>query len=199
LDTPTQAPRGQRNLRVALALCGAAVAIAIPAAPAQAGTGGTGTSTTSGTTSTSGSTSDGCKGTGKATLDHGKAIPPCDAPSRIVGVIDAANEIRKKPYVYGGGHSKFRASGYDCSGAVSYALHGGRFLRSPLDSSGLMRWARRGKGDWLTVFANPGHAFMVVAGLRWDTSMVPGDGPGWSSNIRAEPWRQYKKRHKGLF
>ena len=192
MDTPTQARR-QRNLKIALALCGATAAIALPA-PAQAGTGGTSTTTT-----TTGSTADGCKGTGKATLDHGKAIPPCDAPSRIVDVIEAANVIRKKPYEYGGGHAKFRDTGYDCSGAVSYALHGGRFLRSPLDSSGLMRWGRRGKGDWLTVFANPGHAFMVVAGLRWDTSMTAGDGPGWSKDIHAQPWREYKKRHKGRF
>jgi hypothetical protein len=153
----------------------------VPAGPALAGTGGT--------------SSDGSNAReGKAKLVHGKAIPPSDAPRRVVGVIEAANEIRKKPYKYGGGHGDWHDRGYDCSGAVSYALHGGDLLRHPLDSSGLAKWGRRGKGDWITVYAHSGHAYAVIAGLRWDTSMVPGDGPGWSEERRSSDG--YKARHK---
>ena len=73
------------------------------------------------------------------------------------------------PYVWGGGHGSFEASGYDCSGAVSFALHGGGFLDSPLDSSGLSVWAEPGGGRWITVYGTSGHAYAVIAGLRWDT------------------------------
>jgi len=114
-------------------------------------------------------------------------------------VIAAANHIRNKPYVYGGGHGSWRDNGYDCSGSVSYALHGGRLLRSPLDSSGFMRWARGGKGHWITVYSNPSHAFMVVAGLRFDTSQTAGNGPGWSKNIHAERLHDFRKRHKARY
>jgi hypothetical protein len=129
----------------------------------------------------------------KAKLRKGRAIPPAAAPRRIRRVIRAANKIRKKPYKYGGGHGRWNDSGYDCSGAVSYALRGGRLLRRPLDSRGLARWKRRGKGRWLTVYGAPSHAYMVVAGLRFDTSMVPGNGPGWSRKLRSTP-EHYRKR-----
>ena len=84
------------------------------------------------------------------------------------------------PYVWGGGHGSFESSGYDCSGAVSYALHGGGFLSTPLDSTGFSYWGEAGPGSWITVYANSGHAFVVIAGLRWDTSQTGGDGPSWS-------------------
>lgn len=113
-------------------------------------------------------------------------------------MIAAANRIRKKPYRWGGGHGRWKDKGYDCSGAVSYALHGGRFLSSPLDSSGLARWGKRGKGRWITVYGARSHAYVVVAGLRFDTAMVRGDGPGWSKRLRSTPER-YKKRHKGRY
>ena len=115
-------------------------------------------------------------------------------------MIDAANHIAKhKPYCYGGGHGSWQVdSGYDCSGSVSYALHGGRLLRRPLDSSGFMRWGHGGKGKWITVYANPGHAFMVVAGLRFDTSMTAGNGPGWSKHMRAER-RGFTQAPQGRF
>jgi len=91
-----------------------------------------------------------------------------------------ANAIRDKPYVWGGGHGSFEASGYDCSGAVSYALHGGGFLDSPLDSTGFMSWGESGVGNWITVYANSGHAYAVIAGLRWDTvGDAQGSGPRW--------------------
>ncbi len=80
--------------------------------------------------------------------------------------------IATKPYIYGGGHNaKFAGRGYDCSGSVSYALHGGGLLTSPLDSSSFMKWGDKGEGSWITIYTNPGHAYMVVAGLRFDTSM----------------------------
>jgi hypothetical protein len=125
----------------------------------------------------------------KAKIVNGKAIPPKSAPKRVKKVIYAANRIVDKPYRYGGGHGSFEDSGYDCSGAVSYALHGGRFVKAPKDSSDYMSWGLAGKGKWITVYTNPGHAYMVVAGLRFDTGYrdsygqkhgaKPGTGPRW--------------------
>jgi cell wall-associated NlpC family hydrolase len=129
----------------------------------------------------------------KAKLVKGKAIPPENAPTRIKKVIRAANKIRNKPYKWGGGHGSWEDSGYDCSGAVSYALRGGNLLKTPLDSRGLARWKQKGKGKWLTVFGANSHAYMVVAGLRFDTAMVKGNGPRWSKKLRSTP-ESYKKR-----
>jgi hypothetical protein len=110
---------------------------------------------------------------GKATLlSNGQAIAPTDAPPEVKAIIEAGNKIATLPYVYGGGHNaKFSGRGYDCSGSVSYALHGGGLLTSPLDSSSFMKWGDAGEGSWVTIYTNPGHAYMVVAGLRFDTSM----------------------------
>jgi hypothetical protein len=175
-----------RILRTTKAVGAAALCMALVPAAAHAGSGGFGTGTEP--SSVPGS---------KAKLVNGKAIPPEDAPPRVVKVINAANKIRKKPYVYGGGHGDFKSKGYDCSGAVSYALHGGRFLNSPLPSYDLAKWGRRGKGQWITVYGAKSHAYMVVAGLRFDTSTVDdGDrsGPGWSKSLRSTP-ESYKVRH----
>src|SRR2546421_101363 len=91
-----------------------------------------------------------------------------------------ATQIPAKPYRYGGGHGSWNDSGYDCSGAVSYALHGGGFLDQPEDSSQLESFGSAGKGQWITVYANSGHAFVVIAGLRFDTSGdSSGSGPRW--------------------
>ena len=134
----------------------------------------------------------------KAKLVKGKAIAPADAPRRVQKVIAAANKIRNKPYKWGGGHGNWRDKGYDCSGAVSYALHGGRLLNTPLDSTGLSRYGQKGKGSWISVYGNPSHAYMIVAGLRFDTSMTPGNGPGWSKTKRSTPGK-FKVRHpRGL-
>ena len=130
----------------------------------------------------------------KGALVNGRLVAPASAPRRVKQVIAAANEIVEKPYVYGGGHRPFRSGsldrGYDCSGSVSHALHGGRFLRSPLPSGMLMRWGQRGPGRWITVYAHGGHAYVVVAGYRFDTSMRdrnapgPSTGPRWSRTLR---------------
>jgi septal ring factor EnvC (AmiA/AmiB activator) len=111
----------------------------------------------------------------------GTATAPADAPQVVKDVIAAGNQITNMPYLYGGGHGSFEASGYDCSGSVSYALHGGGLLSSPLDSTGFMTWGESGPGQWITVYSNPGHAYMVVAGLRFDTSGAP---PRWQASMR---------------
>jgi septal ring factor EnvC (AmiA/AmiB activator) len=124
-----------------------------------------------------------------ATLNpDGSATAPASAPQQVKDVIAAANAIRDKPYLWGGGHGSFEASGYDCSGAVSYALHGGGFLSSPLDSTGFMSWGESGVGNWITVYANSGHAYAMIAGLRWDTSDSGGDGPSWADY--SSSWEQ---------
>lgn len=139
-----------------------------------------------------------CKPFRKARLVRGKAIAPATAPARVKRVINWANRIRHKPYIWGGGHGSFRSRGYDCSGSVSFALRGGRFIRRPMPSTGYMNWKRRGKGKWISVYSNPGHMYMVVAGLRFDTSMTPGSGPGWSRNLRSTPGR-FRVRHPGRY
>jgi len=110
---------------------------------------------------------------GKAILlPNGQAIAPDDAPPEVKAAIEAGNKIATLPYVYGGGHNAtFSGRGYDCSGSVSYALHGGGLLDAPLDSSSFMHWGEKGEGSWITIYTNPGHAYMVIAGLRFDTSM----------------------------
>jgi cell wall-associated NlpC family hydrolase len=113
----------------------------------------------------------------KALLRQGRALAPLAAPPKVKSAIAAANRISDRPYRWGGGHGRWWDRGYDCSGAVSYVLHGAGLLGRPLDSGSLARWGKPGKGRWLTVYANGGHAFAVVAGLRWDT--VGGPGPRW--------------------
>ena len=126
----------------------------------------------------------------------GSASPPAGAPPQVVAVIEAANQIKDAPYAWGGGHGSFESSGYDCSGAVSYALHGGGLLSSPLDSTGFGYWGEAGEGNWITVYANSGHAFMWVAGLRWDTSDTGGSGPSWSASASSwETSQSWSVRH----
>ncbi len=130
----------------------------------------------------------------KAKIVNGHAVAPSSAPARVKKVIAAANRIDDKPYIYGGGHASFKDKGYDCSGAVSYALKGGNFVSSPMPSTGYMNWKKPGAGNWITVYSNPGHMYLVVAGLRFDTSMTDGDGPGWSASMRSTSGR-FKVRH----
>src|SRR5215207_849518 len=110
-------------------------------------------------------------------ISESQASIPTAAPPEVKAAIEAANAIATTPYIWGGGHGSFESSGYDCSGAVSYALHGGGFLEGPLDSTGLSTWGEPGPGQWITVYGNAGHAWMTIAGLAFDTS--GGAGPRW--------------------
>src|SRR5215204_2436890 len=144
-------------------------------------------------------------------LEDGTAAAPADAPDQVKQAIWAANSLQELPYRYGGGHNlKFDvANGADCSGTVSFALHAAGLLESPLDSGSFMKWGRRGKGAWITVFTNPGHAYTVIAGLRLDTSMAGMSrrrsvaasaferGPRWRPLPRSA--RGFVKRHPVSF
>lgn len=128
---------------------------------------------------------------------RGRATVTDSAPEEIKRLIKAGNRLIGKPYRYGGGHARFQDSGYDCSGTVSYALRGGRLIDSPLPSGALMSWGKRGRGQFLTVYANSGHTFLEVAGIRLDTSAA-GDpsgkpGPRWRPALKEK--RGYKARH----
>jgi peptidoglycan hydrolase CwlO-like protein len=113
-------------------------------------------------------------------ISESEASAPESAPEQVKGAVAAANAIAMTPYIWGGGHGSFESSGYDCSGAVSYALHGGGLLESPLDSTGLETWGEPGPGKWITVYANAEHAWMIIGGLAFDT--VGGPGPRWHSS-----------------
>jgi len=166
-----------------LALAGLLLIASLTAAvPAMAQTGGTGSPGTV-TTATAPS--------GTAQLQPGgTALAPANAPRPVRKAIAAANRIHTRPYIWGGGHRKFKSRGYDCSGAVSYVLHAAGILPSPMASGPLMSWGSPGIGQWITVYANKTHAWMTVAGLRFDTSSAgeslnQGSGPRWRVNMRA--------------
>jgi hypothetical protein len=125
--------------------------------------------------------------------DGSTAIAPVTAPQQVKDAIASANQLTRKPYRYGGGHRTFRDTAYDCSGSVSYALHGARLLGRPLASSALSRWGLPGRGAWITVFTNPSHAFLVIAGLRFDTAGPGPRGPRWRSSDRLT--RGFTMRH----
>jgi hypothetical protein len=133
-----------------------------------------------------------------AQMVNGVAYAPDQAPDAVKQAIWAANQIVGLPYRLGGGHKLgFNDHAYDCSGTVSFALHGGNLLARPRDSSSFLRYGAAGKGRWITIYTNSGHAFVVIAGLRLDTSAA-GDpsglsGPRWRPNLRST--RGYKARH----
>lgn len=117
-----------------------------------------------------------------AVLRNGIAYAPARAPQNVKNAIWAANTLRRKPYVWGGGHASFYDNGYDCSGSVSFALHGAGLLPTPMPSGDLMRYGERGRGRWITIYSRPGHTFAIIAGLRLDTTDLGrgGDvGPRW--------------------
>jgi cell wall-associated NlpC family hydrolase len=122
--------------------------------------------------------------TGRVT-SQGYAIPPASAPQVVKDVVAAGNEIAKTPYKWGGGHRQWEDTGYDCSGSVSYALHGGDLLASPLVSGDFAHWGTRGRGSWITIYANSGHVYMVVAGMRFDTSARSRTGSRWTTEPRS--------------
>jgi peptidoglycan hydrolase-like protein with peptidoglycan-binding domain len=124
---------------------------------------------------------------GKATLTpDGLAVAPANAPQVITDVIAAANRIAFKPYIYGGGHASFNSAGYDCSGSVSYALHGGGLLNQTEDSSELESYGAAGPGLWISIWANAGHTYMYVDGLRFDTAAQGSTGGSrWTNQGRS--------------
>ena len=131
-----------------------------------------------------------------ATLVLGVAAPPETAPPAVKAAIAAANLIRTRPYIWGGGHARWWMPGYDCSGAVSFALHGGELITSPMPSGSLSGWGSAGRGRWITVYANGGHAYAVIAGLRWDTAgNTSGTGPRWHKSLRAAASGPFTARH----
>lgn len=124
--------------------------------------------------------------------DDGIASAPAEAPQAVKEIIWAGNEIVGKPYRYGGGHGDFEDSAYDCSGTVSYALAGANLLQRPRDSRSFFRYGYGGKGKWVTIYTNSGHAYMTVAGIRLDTSAA-GDRGG----AKGPRWRPLRQSNKG--
>ncbi len=118
-------------------------------------------------------------------LKEGVALPPIEAPEEVRAIIEAGNQIARTPYLWGGGHGKWLDHGYDCSGSVSFALANAGLLAGPQTSGALMGWGKPGKGKWITVYSNPGHVFMVVAGVRFDTSGNRKTGSRWQADMRS--------------
>jgi cell wall-associated NlpC family hydrolase len=124
-------------------------------------------------------------------LSGGLAAAPPDAPAKVQAIVSAANQVARLPYVYGGGHGADKGEGiwvdnaYDCSGSVSFALANAGLLDSPMDSSSLARWGRPGRGRWVTIYANAGHAFMEVGGARFDTVGLKQSGSRWQPAYRS--------------
>lgn len=132
----------------------------------------------------------------RAVLRNGIAYAPSHAPQSVKNAIWAANTLQRKPYVWGGGHGSFYDRGYDCSGTVSFALHGAGALASPLPSSEFMRYGKRGRGRWITIYSRRGHTFAVIAGLRLDTTDFQNGGntgPRW--HVDGRDTRGYVARH----
>jgi hypothetical protein len=122
----------------------------------------------------------------KATaLPNGIALPPLEAPEAVKQMIEAGNVIARKPYLWGGGHGKWLDRGYDCSGSVSFVLASAGYLESPLASGPLMSWGEPGPGKWVTIYSHQGHVFMVVAGIRFDTSGASETGSRWQNELRS--------------
>jgi cell wall-associated NlpC family hydrolase len=168
------------------------LAFAVPAAAQTGGSGPPGGTTTTPTTTTPAPV--GPPGKAKIRKD-GTAVAPADAPAQIQTAIAAANAIHTLPYVWGGGHRSFTSSGYDCSGAVSYVLHAAGLLASPMTSGGLAQsWGVPGKGRWITVYGNASHAYMVIAGKRFDTSS---GGDRWNQGTGPR-WRKQKRKPLGF-
>jgi hypothetical protein len=182
----------RRNIALALALTTVA-AVWVPAAAAQPVPWGAGCTSLPPegvrTSSTCG-----------ASLVDGRAVAPPGAPTEVKAVIAAANRLRHKPYVWGGGHTSWSARGYDCSGAVSYALHAAGMLDVTMVSGQLAYWGERGAGRWITVYANAQHVFMEVAGLRFDTrdNPKPLTGPRWHQARAVDPVGFFARHPAGL-
>jgi hypothetical protein len=133
-----------------------------------------------------------------ARLRFGQASAPEGAPLAVKRAIWAANQLHRKPYIFGGGHKSFTDRGYDCSGTVSYALGAAGLLKSPINSSEFRNFGQSGRGKWITVYARHGHTYAIIAGLRLDTTpyITAHDRwqPGWQVTERA-PTGGFEARH----
>jgi hypothetical protein len=182
-----------RSRRLALAglLLVASLAGAAPAMAQTGGAGPPGSTTTTTTPTDPTTTTPAPSGTIAVRNADGSVTPPAGAPMPVRKAINAANRIRTKPYIWGGGHRKWKSRGYDCSGAVSYVLHAAGLLRRPMVSGALgTRWGTPGFGQWITVYGNPSHVYVVIAGIRFDTSsagdpLSQGSGPRWRATLRS--------------
>ena len=126
-------------------------------------------------------------GTRNATaLDNGVALPPLEAPTAVLKIIEAGNAIARTPYKWGGGHGRFVDTGYDCSGSVSFALYAAGLIEGPRASGPLMSWGKAGPGKWVTIYSSPGHVYMEVAGIRFDTSGAKATGSRWQNDLRGQ-------------
>ncbi len=133
-------------------------------------------------------------GVSKATaLANGVALAPFEAPEAVRQIIEAGNSIARMPYKWGGGHGKWQDTGYDCSGSVSFALAAAGLLDGPLASGPLMSWGKAGQGKWVTIYSNPGHVYLEVAGIRFDTSGARTSGSRWQNELRSHAG--YVARH----
>jgi cell wall-associated NlpC family hydrolase len=117
-------------------------------------------------------------------LPNGIALPPLEAPEPVRQMIEAGNQIARTPYLWGGGHGKWVDTGYDCSGSVSFVLASAGYLEAPLASGPLMSWGEPGPGKWVTIYSSPGHVYMEVAGVRFDTSGAAATGSRWQNDLR---------------
>jgi hypothetical protein len=212
-------------LRVKHILIAGLALLALAPAPAALADGGPGTGGTGGTSGTGGAGMGG-PGTGTTTptptatptpstpshptvpgetakIIHGLAYAPADAPIQVQKAIWAGDAIRHKPYVYGGGHGTWNDAGYDCSGSVSYILHAAGLIKTSMDSSDFETWGDGGLGQWITVYTNPGHAFVQIAGIRLDTSAEQdphapaGSGPRWRPLMKSTGG--YQARHPASY
>ncbi len=183
-------PSSKRRLAVAGVTAICVLAAAVPAAAQTGGVGSPG-DTTAPTTTTA---PVGPPGHAKVRKD-GTAVAPADAPANIQAAIAAANAIHTYPYHWGGGHRSFTDTGYDCSGSVSYVLHAAGLLASPMTSGGFASsWGLPGKGRWITVYGNSSHVYMILAGLRFDTSS---GGDRWNQGSGPR-WRKKKRKPRGF-
>jgi cell wall-associated NlpC family hydrolase len=173
-----------------------------PAAPGQPATTTPGATGATGGSPVVGASPVGATGTSKPDLlvpgllaryVDGLAAAPMSAPAVVQAIVWAGNQLIGLPYIYGGGHASFSSPGYDCSGTVSFALHGGNLLQTPEDSSEFEVWGSHGAGRWVTIFSNAGHAYMTVAGLRLDTSAA--DDP---TNEQGPRWRPLRQGNEGF-
>jgi hypothetical protein len=132
----------------------------------------------------------------QATLTAGGlAVPPIDAPAAVQAVIAAGNQIARLPYHWGGGHMTYEDTGYDCSGSISYVFAAAHLLGQTVTSGELTNYGQPGPGKWITVFANAGHTFMIVAGLRFDTVALAETGSRWSNRRPDENLSAFSIRH----